>query len=280
MGREQRPGDWAAWMGPKPSSAPSPAPSPAPAPAEPIPARTAEPAPRGGHQVAPAAEPQAAPADDHDPAADAPRSARREATRQRLLDATREVIAEMGVAGATVEHICERAAFTRGAFYSNFADKDEVIDVLVEREQNRLLDQLDAMFADVGREIAGATDLGAVLRAIIGRVLLAVPLDLELSLVQGELENFAIRRPDLGGRFIAITTRFRDRIAGFIGDAMTSNGRVLLVDPVLLTDAIIGISQRSVRSALLAGGDADPNAVSAAILPGLLLAFSEPVAAP
>jgi AcrR family transcriptional regulator len=189
------------------------------------------------------------------------------------------VIAEMGVAGATVEHICERAGFTRGAFYSNFADKDDVIDALVEREQNLLLDRLDAMFADVGREIAEAADLGTVLRAIIGRVLLAVPLDHQLTLVQAEMENFAIRRPDLAGGFIAINGRFRTRIAGFIVDAMTANGRELLVEPAILTDAIIGVSQRSVRSALLAGPDADPNEVSAAILPGLLLAFSRPVEA-
>ena len=285
MGREQRPGDWAAWMGSRPSPTPAHAAEPVTVPGPVAAAVTADAVTAEASPVpAVAAEPDPTPAPERaagqEATGDTPRTARREATRQRLLDATREVIAEMGVAGATVEHICERAAFTRGAFYSNFTDKDDVIDVLVEREQNRLLDQLDAMFADVGREIAEATDLGAVLRAIIGRVLLAVPLDLELSLVQGELENFAIRRPDLGGRFIAISTRFRDRIAGFIVDAMTSNGRELLVDPVILTDAIIGISQRSVRSALLTGRGADPNAVSAAILPGLLLAFSRPVETP
>ena len=215
---------------------------------------------------------------EHETAADAPRSARREATRQRVLDAAREVIAEMGVSGATVEHICEAAGFTRGAFYSNFADKDDVIDALVEREQNHLLDQLDAMFGDVEHEIAQAADLATVLRAIVGRVLLAVPLDRELTLVQTELENFAIRRPELAGRFLAINGRFRMRIATFLSEAMTRNGRELLVDAVLLTDAIIGISQRSVRRALLEGGDADPNEVAGAILPGLLLAFSRPAA--
>jgi AcrR family transcriptional regulator len=243
---------------------------------DPSPAATAAPL---GALAEPGNAPERAPAGEHETAADAPRSARREATRQRILDAAREVIAEMGVSGATVEHICEAAGFTRGAFYSNFADKDEVIDALLDREQNRLLDQLDAMFGDLQHEIAQAGDLATVLRAIVGRVLLAVPLDRELTLVQTELENFAIRRPELAGRFVAVNDRFRTRIAAFLSDAMTRNGRELLVDAVILTDAIIGISQRSVRRALLEGGDADPNEVAGAILPGLLLAFSRRVEA-
>ena len=55
------------------------------------------------------------------------RSPRREATRRRLLSAAEEVFAERGFHGASVEDICERAHFTRGAFYSNFATKDELV---------------------------------------------------------------------------------------------------------------------------------------------------------
>src|SRR5512139_646545 len=74
------------------------------------------------------------------------RSARREVTRQRVLDAAREVFAERGVIGGTVEDICEAAGFTRGAFYSNFADKADVVRALLAREHGRLLEHLDATF--------------------------------------------------------------------------------------------------------------------------------------
>src|ERR671911_502604 len=53
-------------------------------------------------------------------------SRRREATRQKLLDAAAQVFAEVGLDAASVETICERAGFTRGAFYSNFESKDEL----------------------------------------------------------------------------------------------------------------------------------------------------------
>ena len=50
----------------------------------------------------------------------------RENTRARLLDAAAQVFAEVGLDGASVEVVCERAGFTRGAFYSNFESKDEL----------------------------------------------------------------------------------------------------------------------------------------------------------
>src|SRR6478752_5244530 len=56
---------------------------------------------------------------------------RREATRQKLLDAAAQVFAEVGLDAASVEAICERAGFTRGAFYSNFETKDELFLELV-----------------------------------------------------------------------------------------------------------------------------------------------------
>lgn len=54
-------------------------------------------------------------------------------TRARLLDAASQVFAEVGLDGASVEAVCERAGFTRGAFYSNFESKDELFLMLCGR---------------------------------------------------------------------------------------------------------------------------------------------------
>ena len=51
---------------------------------------------------------------------------RRAETRQRLLDAALLVFAEDGFGRVSVEDVCERAGYTRGAFYSNFSSLDEV----------------------------------------------------------------------------------------------------------------------------------------------------------
>ncbi len=218
-------------------------------------------------------------ANGSEPAGDHGRSPRREATRQRILDAAREVFAEMGVIGGTVEDICERARFTRGAFYSNFTDKDDVLAALVDREHATLLDHLDASLALVDQELAGAPDLGAAIASIVDWILRSIPVDRQLSLVQTELEIHAVRRPDLARPFLEANERFRSRMVVVIEAAMARNGLELAVDAADLVDASLAVTERSVRRALLAGGDADPDAMARAVLPAMLLALSRPVGA-
>jgi AcrR family transcriptional regulator len=57
----------------------------------------------------------------------------REETRTRLLDAAARVFIERGIAAASVEEITEAAGFSRGAFYSNFDDKDALVLALLQR---------------------------------------------------------------------------------------------------------------------------------------------------
>ena len=53
-------------------------------------------------------------------------------TRKALVRAAGEVFVERGFQRASVEAIAERAGFTRGAFYSNFASKEEVFAELLQ----------------------------------------------------------------------------------------------------------------------------------------------------
>jgi AcrR family transcriptional regulator len=55
----------------------------------------------------------------------------REETRQRLFEAAAAAFAEHGIGGASVEAITAAGELTRGAFYSNFADKDELITAML-----------------------------------------------------------------------------------------------------------------------------------------------------
>ena len=56
------------------------------------------------------------------------------------------VFAEHGVEGASVEEICEAAGFTRGAFYSNFADKSALVLAMIQQ-------RIAAQFAAAERAI-------------------------------------------------------------------------------------------------------------------------------
>src|SRR4051794_41810299 len=59
---------------------------------------------------------------------------RRAQTVERLLDAALETFPDVGFAAASVEDICRRGGFTRGAFYSSFRTKDELFAALFARE--------------------------------------------------------------------------------------------------------------------------------------------------
>jgi AcrR family transcriptional regulator len=56
----------------------------------------------------------------------------RDETRDRLFEAAAEVFEERGIGGASIEAIAEAAGLTRGAFYSNFENKDELIIAMIE----------------------------------------------------------------------------------------------------------------------------------------------------
>ncbi|WP_269502066.1 TetR/AcrR family transcriptional regulator [Burkholderia sp. IMCC1007] len=61
---------------------------------------------------------------------------RRDATRERLIGAARAIFAEKGYAAASVEDIAAAAGHTRGAFYSNFRSKTEMLFELLTRDHD------------------------------------------------------------------------------------------------------------------------------------------------
>ena len=62
----------------------------------------------------------------------------KEQTRQRLLDAAQTIFMKKGFVAASVEDIAEAAGYTRGAFYSNFRSKAELLMELLRRDHERL----------------------------------------------------------------------------------------------------------------------------------------------
>ena len=56
----------------------------------------------------------------------------RDATCEKLFEAAARLFEEQGIGGASIEAIAAAAGFTRGAFYSNFTSKDELIIAMLE----------------------------------------------------------------------------------------------------------------------------------------------------
>ena len=70
-------------------------------------------------------------------------------TRARLLQAAGDVVARDGYDGASVDRIAEAAGYSKGAFYSNFASKEDVLDQLLESHTGRDVDDLTDLLSDL-----------------------------------------------------------------------------------------------------------------------------------
>src|ERR1700751_3920244 len=70
----------------------------------------------------------------------------RDETRDKLFEAAARMFEDHGIGGASIEATAAAARFSRGAFYSNFASKDELIIAMledhVEQSMRRNLDLL------------------------------------------------------------------------------------------------------------------------------------------
>lgn len=63
-------------------------------------------------------------------------------TQEELRESAAQLFAEKGVNGTSVEQIAEQAGYSRGAFYSNFKDKNELVADLLEERTRHELDEV------------------------------------------------------------------------------------------------------------------------------------------
>ena len=70
-------------------------------------------------------------------------------TREKLLRSAAEVVGRDGYEGASVERIAEEAGFSKGAFYSNFLSKEDVLLVLLEGNAGNDVKELSGLLRDV-----------------------------------------------------------------------------------------------------------------------------------
>jgi AcrR family transcriptional regulator len=142
------------------------------------------------------------------PAVDRPRRRRAE-TVERLLDAALETFAEIGFAAASVEDICRRGGFTRGAFYSSFRTKDELFGALFTRETGRNL-------ARAEQHLAGIEQEPDPVAAAVERCLSTFRADRTWVLVHTEYRLHAARHPEAAAALREHSTALHTRLAELI----------------------------------------------------------------
>jgi AcrR family transcriptional regulator len=108
-------------------------------------------------------------------------------TRRELLGSARTIFARDGVEHARVEDIASRAGKTRGAFYDNFKDKEDVFFAIFE-------EIIDRDMAELGPLLVGLSTVEQRIEAL-GEYLSELSKDRERVLLNLEFKLYAIRHP-------------------------------------------------------------------------------------
>src|SRR5208337_3020320 len=66
----------------------------------------------------------------------------KEVTRTRLVEAAERLFIRKGFDDASVDEISEMAGYSRGAFYSNFDNKEQVFLAVIDRRRPKALDDI------------------------------------------------------------------------------------------------------------------------------------------
>jgi AcrR family transcriptional regulator len=191
---------------------------------------------------------------------------RRETTRELLLDAALAVFARDGIAATTVEHMCAQAGFTRGAFYSNFATKEELLAALRAREEAATLAHIEAALAGLA---PGTHDPIATL---VDVVLASLPDSTAMLAIQIELELMALRGHAVD---TAMIQSMHQELAEVIERAVALAGRRLCVPVADALAVILAVFEQSCRAAVMTG--AAPDDLVRRLLPRIVTtALTEP----
>lgn len=192
-----------------------------------------------------------------------PASRRREATRARLLDGARQVIADQGVHGASVEAICDAAGFTRGAFYSNFTSRDDLVLAIIADDRARILAEIEAVLADPPD---GPGDIVAAIQERLADVD-----SLRRHLVRTELTLYALRSPAVRPDFVRVRREFREGFRAAIDAAAAAKGLSLLLDTDLLVRAVEALHDGATMQSLLEPDELPLGTIQQEVIPRLLI---------
>jgi AcrR family transcriptional regulator len=184
-------------------------------------------------------------------------SARRAQTRARLMDAAVTVFAERGIIGASVEEICERAGFTRGAFYSNFSGKDELVVALLRHEmetQYSAAEHAIGLMKVAAQQERSAEDL---ISATLTEFEAAGRAGRDWVLTQQELLLHAARVPQVRVAYQVFSDECLRQLSSLIADAVAYAGLEFSVSFEVALSLLSATHQQALMATLLTDAPLD-----------------------
>ena len=159
----------------------------------------------------------------------------RSATRQALLAAAVTVFARQGIARTSLSEIAAEAGLTKGAVYSNFASKDELLLAIME---NHLIERMKNATSAFDGELS-TTD---AVREAGARLLASVVADAAWHQLLLEYWTLAVHDEAVMTKLAARRRELRATIANAIAAAADAQGVTLPITPEELTVTLMALS--------------------------------------
>lgn len=161
---------------------------------------------------------------------------RRPATIAALLDAAWELFAEQGFAATSIPDICARARLTKGAFYSNFPDKDALFLALFDRQWRTRADR-------VRHALPTGQELSRILNGDADLSLAAMKPERRWVLVSMEFTLHAIRTPRVAALLVEHEARGRAELTAALTAALDTAGRAPTVPVDELVRLLVALAE-------------------------------------
>lgn len=208
-------------------------------------------------------------------------SPRRLQTRERLMAAAAELFVERSVQAASVEEICERAGFTRGAFYSNFESKDDLCLALTRQRGEQLVQitqEAVRMAADRQLDRTAVSELLAQSLTILAA---GLALDDNWVVVRTELRLYALRNPAFRPVFTELEHAAFDLATVELNAMLKTQGAKLRIPMNQLLITLDAYFVRTRLDAMLAGDSVPSESWRAGLeaLMDALVEYPDPTAA-
>lgn len=170
---------------------------------------------------------------------------RRLETNERLLDAAEQAFAEHGFHGVSISELCARAGYTSGAFYSNYASKDELFLALFTRRSEIVLKQLGEA---VDQAVVSEHPIATLIES-------ASVVDEETRtwfLISTEFTLYAIRNPEAAEALARHDAAIRAAVAELIAPLLaTAPSKVTEADLDMLVRFVVAVREGGLAQSLV-----------------------------
>jgi AcrR family transcriptional regulator len=131
-------------------------------------------------------------------------------TRNCLMRSASKLFAERGLQNASIDDLAEDAGFTKGAFYANFASKEELFLAMLDERFAERLDEIERLIAAEGTDAEKAIRAGEDFAHMLSA-------DPEWQRLLFEFTAYAVRNDEFRAELVARRHALRSRIAAALG---------------------------------------------------------------